>query len=167
MFNFQGPAALSVLVDSLLIIQHQVPFVKNFFEVFSDFLKVFQPPQNPHKLLLWAFQRLPLAGQLDYITTGSHTLSTGFLIFSTNFGRNFWAVCILWWVGVLAQVVGEDGGNGREKPSPLGGRWRGTRRMRGICPVVAPSSVTCGDSFPKRGKPQLVKKPIQPPPIPV
>ena len=109
MFNFQGPAALSVLVDSLLIIQHQVPFVKNFFEVFSDFLKVFQPPQNPHKLLLWAFQRLPLAGQLDYITTGSHTLSTGFLIFLTNFGRNFWAVCILWWVGVLAQVVGEDG----------------------------------------------------------
>ena len=36
---------------------------------------------------------------------------------------------------------------------PLGGRWRGTRRMRGICPVVAPSSVTCGDSFPQRGKP--------------
>ncbi|MDY2694815.1 hypothetical protein, partial [Gemmiger sp.] len=55
-----------------------VPFVKNFFEVFSDFLKVFQPPQNPHKLLLWAFQRLSLAGQLDYITTGCHTLSTGF-----------------------------------------------------------------------------------------
>ena len=107
MFNFQGPAALPVLVDSLLIIQHQVPFVKNFFEVFSDFLKVFQPPQNPHKLLLWAFQRLSLAGQLDYITTGSHTLSTDFLNFSTNFGRNFWAVCILWWVGVLAQVVGE------------------------------------------------------------
>ena len=120
MFNFQGPAALSVLVDSLLIIQHQVPFVKNFFEVFSDFLKVFQPPQNPHKLLLWAFQRLSLAGQLDYITTGSHTLSTGFLNFSTNFGRNFWAVCILWWVGVLAQVVGEVCWNGREKPSPLG-----------------------------------------------
>ena len=43
LFNFQGPAALSVLVDSLLIIQHQVPFVKNFFEVFSDFLEVFQP----------------------------------------------------------------------------------------------------------------------------
>ena len=101
--------------------------------------------------MLWAFQRLSLAGQLDYITTGCRTLSTGFLIFSTNFGRNFWAVCILWWVGVLAQVVGEGCGNGREKPSPLGGRWRGTRRMRGICPVVAPSSVTCGDSFPQRG----------------
>ena len=40
-----------------------------------------------------------------------------------------------------------------EKPSPFGGRWRGTRRMRGICPAVAPSSVTCGDSFPRRGKP--------------
>ena len=55
---------------------------------------------------------------------------------------------------------------GRGKPSPLGGRWRGTRRMRGRCPAVAtnqpvllqypqisPSSVTCGDSFPQRGKP--------------
>ena len=82
---------------------------RTFLKVFSDFLKVFQPPQNPHKLLLWAFQRLPLAGQLDYITTGSRTLSTGFLNFSTNFGRNFWAVCILWWVGVLAQVVEEGG----------------------------------------------------------
>ncbi|WP_294761608.1 hypothetical protein, partial [uncultured Gemmiger sp.] len=43
LFNFQGPAVLSALVDSLFIIQHQVPFVKNFFEVFSDFLEVFQP----------------------------------------------------------------------------------------------------------------------------
>ncbi|WP_294809484.1 hypothetical protein, partial [uncultured Gemmiger sp.] len=56
-----------------------------------------------------AFQRLPLAGQLDYITTGSHTLSTGFLNFLTNFGRNFWAERILWWIGILAQVVGEGG----------------------------------------------------------
>ena len=40
-----------------------------------------------------------------------------------------------------------------KKPSPKGGRWRGTRRMRGICPGVAPSSVTYGDSFPQRGKP--------------
>ena len=54
-----------------------------------------------------------------------------------------------------------DGCNGRsmtaptaqQKPSPLGGRWRGTRRMRGKCPAVAPSSVTFGDSFPQRGKP--------------
>ena len=29
------------------------------------------------------------------------------------------------------------------------------RRMRGKCPVVAPSSVTCGDSFPQRGKPYM------------
>ena len=54
-----------------------------------------------------------------------------------------------------------------EKPSPFGGRWRGTRRMRGECPAAAtnqpvslqypqisPSSVTCGDSFPQRGKPK-------------
>ena len=82
---------------------------QELFWSFFGFFEGFQAPQNPHKLLLWAFQRLSLAGQLDYITTGCHTLSTGFLIFLTNFGRNFWAVCILWWVGVLAQVVGEDG----------------------------------------------------------
>ena len=39
------------------------------------------------------------------------------------------------------------------KAFPLGGRWRGTRRMRGEYPAVAPSSVTFGDSFPRRGKP--------------
>ena len=52
-----------------------------------------------------------------------------------------------------------------QKPSPLGGRWRGTRRMRGKCPGVAPSSVTCGDSFPKKGKPYrrcIAAKPPQP-----
>ena len=41
------------------------------------------------------------------------------------------------------------------KPSPFGGRWRGTRRMRGKCPEVAPSSVGCADSFPQRGKPYM------------
>ena len=41
------------------------------------------------------------------------------------------------------------------KPSPLGRRWRRTRRMRGKCPEVIPSSVTCGDSFPQRGKPYM------------
>ena len=54
-----------------------------------------------------------------------------------------------------------DGCNGRHicrpyratKAFPLGGRWRGTRRMRGRCPAVTPSSVTCGDSFPQGGKP--------------
>ena len=80
---------------------------QELFWSFFGFFEGFSIPQNPHKLLLWAFQRLSLAGQLDYITTGCHTLSTGFLNFSTNFGRNFWAVCILWWVGVLAQVVGK------------------------------------------------------------
>ena len=39
----------------------------------------------------------------------------------------------------------------RKSLPPLGGRWRGTRRMRGKCPAVAPSSVTCGDSFPRGG----------------
>ncbi len=47
------------------------------------------------------------------------------------------------------------------KPSPLGGRWRGTRRMRGKFPVDSPSSVTCGDSFPQRGKPYHPKTPLR------
>ena len=46
------------------------------------------------------------------------------------------------------------------KAFPLGGRWRGTRRMREKCPEGSPSSVTCGDSFPQRGKPKL---PLYPP----
>ena len=46
------------------------------------------------------------------------------------------------------------------KAFPLGGRWRETRRMREKYPEVAPSSVTCGDSFPQRGKPML---PLYPP----
>ena len=46
------------------------------------------------------------------------------------------------------------GGTFLRESLPLGGgRWRGTRRMRGICPEVAPSSVGCADSFPQRGKP--------------
>ena len=49
------------------------------------------------------------------------------------------------------------------KAFPLGGRWRGTRRMREKYPEVAPSSVTCGDSFPQRGKPKL---PLYPAPQP-
>ena len=49
------------------------------------------------------------------------------------------------------------------KAFPLGGRWRGTRRMREKYPKVAPSSVTCGDSFPQRGKPKL---PLRPAPQP-
>ena len=51
----------------------------------------------------------------------------------------------------MAQVVGEVAGMVCGKPSPLGGRLRGTRQMRGICPAVAPSSVTFGDSFPQGG----------------
>ena len=110
------------------------------FLKFFGFFEGFQPPQNPHKLLLWAFQRLSLAGQLDYITTGCHTLSTGFLIFSTNFGRNFWAVCILWWVGVLAQVVGKFAGM-VEKSLPLGGKVAryapDEGDLSGSCPLIS------------------------------
>ena len=96
---------------------------QELFWSFFGFFGSFSTPQNPHKLLLWAFQRPSLAGQLDYITTGCRTLSTGFLNFLTNFGRNFWAVCILWWVGIWAQGVG--GGrlrlpqNGKEGSRPL------------------------------------------------
>ena len=60
-----------------------------------------------------------------------------------------------------------------QKPSPLGGRWRGTRRMRGECPAVAtnqpvllqypqnsPSSVTYGDSFPPEGEAKIAVYPV-------
>ena len=41
-----------------------------------------------------------------------------------------------------------------DKAFPLWGKVaRPERRMRGKYPGVAPSSVTCGDSFPQRGKP--------------
>ena len=40
-----------------------------------------------------------------------------------------------------------------QKPSPWGEGGALARRMRGKCPGVTPSSVTCGDSFPQRGKP--------------
>ena len=43
-----------------------------------------------------------------------------------------------------------------KKAFPLGGRWRGPRRMRGKLPASTPSSVTCGDSFPQRGKPYIM-----------
>ena len=39
------------------------------------------------------------------------------------------------------------------KPSPWGEGGAPARRMRGECPKDSPSSVTCGDSFPQRGKP--------------
>ena len=43
-------------------------------------------------------------------------------------------------------------GRGKSLP-PLGEGGALARRMRGKCPASAPSSVTCGDSFPRRGKP--------------
>ena len=51
------------------------------------------------------------------------------------------------------------------KPSPFGGRWRGTRRMRGKCPEGCPSSVTYGDSFPRRGKPSMRLRQKKPSPF--
>ena len=84
LFNFQGPAALSVLVDSLLIIQHQVPFVKRFSE---SFLKKFSS-KNAYKLYLKAsaaVPRAPPARQLWYITTPPPPLSTPFFGFFDKF----------------------------------------------------------------------------------
>ena len=47
-----------------------------------------------------------------------------------------------------------QGGGTQSESLPLGGKVaRPARRMRGKYPAVAPSSVTCGDSFPQRGKP--------------
>ena len=44
-------------------------------------------------------------------------------------------------------------GMAAQKPSPWGEGGAPARRMRGKCPAGSPSSVTCGDSFPQRGKP--------------
>ena len=42
---------------------------------------------------------------------------------------------------------------GEERSLPHWGKVARMRRMRGSLPADAPSSVTCGDSFPQRGKP--------------
>ena len=65
----------------------------SFFGFFEEVLFF----KNPHKLLLWAFQRPPLAGQLDYIITGCHTLSTGFFKFFEISSKAAWHSRFLRW----------------------------------------------------------------------
>ena len=86
LFNFQGPAALSRLRDSLYIIYQILSFVKRFSE---SFLKKFSS-KNAYKLYLKAsaaVPRAPPARQLWYITTPPYTLSTPFF-------RIFWQILI-------------------------------------------------------------------------
>ena len=84
LFNFQGPAALSRLRDSLYIIYQILSFVKRFSE---SFLKKFSS-KNAYKLYLKAsaaVPRAPPARQLWYITTPPYTLSTPFFGFFDKF----------------------------------------------------------------------------------
>ena len=84
LFNFQGPAALSHLCDSLYIIYQILLFVKRFSE---SFLKKFSS-KNAYKLYLKAsaaVPRAPPARQLWYITTPPYTLSTPFFGFFDKF----------------------------------------------------------------------------------
>ena len=84
LFNFQGPAALSHLCDSLYIIYQILSFVKRFSE---SFLKKFSS-KNAYKLYLKASAAVPWAPparQLWYITTPPYTLSTPFFGFFDKF----------------------------------------------------------------------------------
>ena len=75
----------------------------SFFGFFEEVLFF----KNPHKLLLWTFQRPSLAGQLDYITTGCHTLSTGFWIFWQISGGIFGQCVYCGFVDGWSQFVGK------------------------------------------------------------
>ena len=94
LFNFQGPAALSRLRDSLYIIYQILLFVKRFSE---SFLKKFSS-KNAYKLYLKAsaaVPRAPPARQLWYITTPPILCQHLFSDFLTNFDKIIWARCIL------------------------------------------------------------------------
>ena len=94
LFNFQGPAALSHLCDSLYIIYQTLLFVKRFSE---SFLKKFSS-KNAYKLYLKASAAVPWAPparQLWYITTPPILCQHLFSDFLTNFEGGIWARCIL------------------------------------------------------------------------
>ena len=46
-------------------------------------------------------------------------MSTDFLNFLTNFGRNFWAVCILWFCCRISTICGGSCGNGKIQAARL------------------------------------------------
>ena len=55
LFNFQGPARCPRLRDSLFIISQEVPFVKNFFEIFLKFFSKLRSFKKPSKAVVMRF----------------------------------------------------------------------------------------------------------------
>ena len=82
---------LSRLRDSLYIIYQKRLLVKGLSE---SFLKKFSS-KNMYKLLIEGLAAASAAGQLDYYSNVYDYCQGLFLIFSTNFERDFWARCIL------------------------------------------------------------------------
>ena len=82
---------LSRLRDSLYIIYQILSFVKRFSE---SFLKKFSS-KNAYKLLIEGLVAASAAGQLDYYSNVYDYCQGVFLLFLTNFERDFWARCML------------------------------------------------------------------------
>ena len=82
---------LSRLRDSLYIIYQKRLIVKRFSE---SFLKKFSS-KNAYKLLIERLAAASAAGQLDYYSNVYDYCQGLFLIFLTNFERDFWARCML------------------------------------------------------------------------
>ena len=82
---------LSRLRDSLYIIYQKRLIVKGFSE---SFLKKFSS-KNAYKLLIEGLAAASAARQLAYYSNVYDYCQGLFLIFSTNFERDFWARCML------------------------------------------------------------------------
>ena len=93
---------LSRLRDSLYIIYQKRLIVKGFSE---SFLKKFSS-KNAYKLLLEGLAAAFAARQLAYYSNVYDYCQGLFLIFSTNFERDFWARCMLGICFALATSCG-------------------------------------------------------------
>ena len=82
---------LSRLRDRLYIIYQNHLIVKRFSE---SFLKKFSS-KNAYKLFVEGLAAASAAGQLDYYSNVYDCCQGLFLVFSTNFERDFWARCML------------------------------------------------------------------------
>ena len=96
---------LSRLRDSLYIIYQKRLIVKRFSE---SFLKKFSS-KNAYKLLIQGLAAASAAGQLDYYSNVYDYCQGLFLIFSTNFERDFWARCMLRTRGSMTTKCGCGG----------------------------------------------------------
>ena len=93
---------LSRLRDSLYIIYQKRLIVKRFSE---SFLKKFSS-KNAYKLWLEGLAAASAAGQLAYYSNVYDYCQGLFLIFLTNFERDFWARCMLGICCALATSCG-------------------------------------------------------------